>query len=100
MTGLLLLLLLLHGCIAAQVYWLSIWQGRATPGSELMNLRYRNEHAMEAAAAAAAGAGGCSGSGGSSAVQPPSRVSGGTVFVFQAVQSASFHVCCACILTC
>jgi hypothetical protein len=40
-----------------QVWWLSVWRGQATPGSELMNLRYRNEHAMEqAAAAAAAGA--------------------------------------------
>ncbi|WIA19819.1 hypothetical protein OEZ85_005727 [Tetradesmus obliquus] len=65
--------------LAGLVYWLSIWQGRATPGSELMNLRYRNEHAMEAAAAAAAaaGVGGCSGSGGSSAVQPPSWLHGG-----------------------
>eukprot|EP00878_Enallax_costatus_P047651 GHUV01058657.1.p1 GENE.GHUV01058657.1~~GHUV01058657.1.p1 ORF type:complete len:394 (+),score=101.12 GHUV01058657.1:510-1691(+) len=36
------------------VYWLSIWQGRASPGSELMNLRYRNERAMDQAAAAAA----------------------------------------------
>jgi hypothetical protein len=53
--------------LSMQVYWLSIWQGRATPGSELMNLRYRNEHAMEAAAAAAGGS--------SSAVQPPPWVS-------------------------
>eukprot|EP00775_Hariotina_reticulata_P013226 gene13226-13357_t len=25
------------------VYWLSVWRGRATPGSDLMNLRYRDE---------------------------------------------------------
>lgn len=27
----------------SQVFWLSVWQGRATPGSELLNLRYRDE---------------------------------------------------------
>lgn len=40
----------------SQVFWLSVWRGRATSGSELMNLRYRNERAMEQAAAAAAAA--------------------------------------------
>ncbi|KAF6263305.1 Pex12 amino terminal region-domain-containing protein [Scenedesmus sp. NREL 46B-D3] len=59
--------------LASLVYWLSIWQGRASPGSELMNLRYRNEHAMEATAAAAAAAAGSASSSTSlsSAVQPP-----------------------------
>eukprot|EP00877_Chromochloris_zofingiensis_P014144 jgi/Chrzof1/8984/Cz03g31260.t1 len=37
---------LMATCCVAQIYRLSIWNGRASPGSELMNLRYRNERAM------------------------------------------------------
>jgi len=45
---------------AAQVFLLSICQGRATPGSQLMNLRYRDEASMHAAAAQAARRAACS----------------------------------------
>eukprot|EP00879_Flechtneria_rotunda_P028166 GHRR01030248.1.p1 GENE.GHRR01030248.1~~GHRR01030248.1.p1 ORF type:complete len:225 (+),score=101.01 GHRR01030248.1:775-1449(+) len=40
--------------LALMVYSLSIWRGQATPGSDLMNLRYRNDRAMNKAAAVAA----------------------------------------------
>eukprot|EP00955_Chlamydomonas_euryale_P042805 352421-Chlamydomonas_euryale.AAC.86 len=32
--------------IALQVYLLTVWRGRSTPGSQLLNLRYRDERAM------------------------------------------------------
>jgi peroxin-2 len=64
--------------LAVLVFWLSVWRGRATPGSELMNLRYRNERAMDAAAAAAAAGGGACAAAGQA---PPSWVSRTRVWV-------------------
>jgi hypothetical protein len=35
----------LNGLLRLLIFSLSVWKGRATPGSELMNLRYRDERA-------------------------------------------------------
>jgi peroxin-2 len=40
----------LNGLLRLLIFGLSVWKGRATPGSELMNLRYRNERAAGSAA--------------------------------------------------
>jgi hypothetical protein len=39
----------LNALLRGLIFSLSVWQGRATPGSELMNLRYRNERSAAAA---------------------------------------------------
>jgi hypothetical protein len=61
-----------------------VWAGRATPGSELMNLRYRDERALaaaeRAASHAAAGPSGRGGGGGAAAAgKAPSWVRGGAL---------------------
>jgi hypothetical protein len=62
-----------------QIFRLSVWAGRATPGSELMNLRYRDEAALAAAERAAAGGGaGPSGRGGAAPAWVRGRGVGGT----------------------
>ncbi|GBF87723.1 hypothetical protein Rsub_00434 [Raphidocelis subcapitata] len=62
----------LNALLALMIFRLSVWAGCATPGSELMNLRYRDEGAMEAAARAAArrGSGAAAGPSGRGAAQP------------------------------
>ncbi|GFR50535.1 hypothetical protein Agub_g12805, partial [Astrephomene gubernaculifera] len=49
--------------MAAMVFWLSVWSGRATPGSELLNMRYRNERAVAAGPVELVGASGVEGPG-------------------------------------
>ncbi|KAG1675900.1 hypothetical protein FOA52_001557 [Chlamydomonas sp. UWO 241] len=38
----------LHAILLGLVFALSVWRGQSTPGSQLLNLRYRNEWAMRA----------------------------------------------------
>ncbi|GLI64871.1 hypothetical protein VaNZ11_008258, partial [Volvox africanus] len=40
----------LRALLSLLVFGFSVWAGRATPGSELLNLRYRNEYAVAARA--------------------------------------------------
>ncbi|KAI8469203.1 MAG: Pex12 amino terminal region-domain-containing protein [Monoraphidium minutum] len=66
----------LNALLSLLIFRLSVWAGRATPGSELMNLRYRDERALAAAeraaaGAAAAGASGRGAGGGGKAAAPP-----------------------------
>ncbi|GIL76324.1 hypothetical protein Vretimale_5869 [Volvox reticuliferus] len=53
----------LRAVLSLLVFGLSVWVGRATPGSELLNLRYRNEHAVAARAKELVGPSGVGGPG-------------------------------------
>ncbi|KAG2494254.1 hypothetical protein HYH03_007609 [Edaphochlamys debaryana] len=48
----------LRALLGLMVFSLSVWAGRATPGSELLNLRYRNEWAVDKELAGRTGVGG------------------------------------------